>query len=100
MLRCVGLMVFATAFLGCQATPLSSRAVESDKTICSKHHIPLVSVRAFTPSNIVGIEYSDDCFYACEVRWPNCLPPGFSLHRTRYYDLAMRWAYCPRCEDE
>ena len=88
------------ACCGCQTTERHTRYLEPDTKVCRIHHIPLVKARLFTPPNEVGIEYSDDRIYNCELDWPNSIPPGFSFHRSREYSLAMTWAYCPRCEEE
>src|ERR1700730_12026906 len=83
---------------GCQTMePGPATFVVNGRQYCSKHRIPLITVRVFEPPYLTTGEYIDQGCIDCERKFPNGLPPKVSLHHTSYYTTPNVYTYCPLC---
>jgi len=106
MRRAFLLPLFAT-FLACAVGstcdkwrgPKTVRAVNG-QLLCAKHHVPVISVRAYRAPKDSEIDPIYGYIIAAPC-YPNHIPVRVSLHfAPQYFDEPITIQYCPRCERE
>jgi hypothetical protein len=103
----VSLLIAAAMLVGCRTWDVNHTVdvSPSGQKLCAKHHIPLVTVRAYRPpicpDRVILVHDNSRLYHGIAYqRVANPIGEGVSLHPTGILREPTTISYCPLCEKE